>query len=119
LFFYLNGELNRAIIHGYPTQLDALGTAKLANSLSAYEALKKNAGTIAMIYDPNKYETELQPGELKQVRLVGLELVYLFDDETRTLQPFYSFTGYATNKKQERHEVTVLISALEEELFGR
>ena len=117
LLLNLDGSVRKAsisLIKGLPQNM---GQTELTPVQIALQAINAGGGLISKFDNPTQAYTQIDATTVSSATLRSLELIYLYDFDTNTLQPYYRFSGTANTTSIELIEIEVLITALPQEVF--
>ncbi|NMC35882.1 hypothetical protein GYA49_02440 [Candidatus Beckwithbacteria bacterium] len=117
LLLNLDGSIRKASLTIFTKELSSLGKVTPAEPAAALQAINAGGGLLSKFSNPNQAYTEIDSNMISTATLRSLELVYLYDYDTNTLQPYYRFSGTANTTSAELIEIEVLITALPQEVF--
>jgi len=117
LVFNLDSSIRKATVIYPPTQIDTIGTADITTPDQALQAINNGLGTFSKLNDPSIAYTELNQNDMNTATFNSVELVYVYDYESSSIQPFYRFQGYGYTQDGAKIEVGVIITALPQDLY--
>jgi len=115
----LDGTVRKATILLPPSNIESLGSADTTLPQQALEAINNGQGTFSRLNNPEVAYTEIKQGDMSNATFNTVELVYVYDYDTGSIQPFYRFQGYGYTKDGDKIEVGVIITALPQELYQK
>ena len=119
LLLNADSSITKATITLLPQDLQSIGNAILASPDQALTAINAGQGTISLLNNPDEVYTEVDPRTVSFATLTSLELVYVYDFDSLTLQPYYRFFGNAKTTLGETLDVEILITALPQEVYKK
>jgi len=127
----LDGTIKKAsamILFG--SEFKKLGQAQLTQIHDALDAINDGMGVISEVIDPNSSYSSLTEEDFiksipglgqidigKNVLFNNIEIIYVWDNNTNSIQPFYRFSGMLNHAYSEDISIKVLIQALPEYLY--
>jgi hypothetical protein len=115
----LDGSIKKATITLPPQNLEKIGQAKLTDPQEALNAINAGQGIISHLNNPQQAYTRVEPGDISRANLNSLEVIYLYDYDNLTLQPYYRFSGSGRTNDGDLIEIAVLITALPQEVYKK
>jgi hypothetical protein len=128
----LDGSVNKATVF-YLRQgalISEVGQAKLNDPKRALKEIKEGRGIISEVKDPTQSYTNLEEEDFeknvsglgkidigKNVFFKEAAVVYVWDNETNFIQPYYQFSGTVATVRTDNVAVKILIEALPEYLY--
>ncbi len=117
ILLYLDGRIRKATIMYPLSNISSIGQTDLTLPSQALDAINNGQGIFSRLNNPHVAYTEIKPGELTNATFNSLDLVYIYDYDTGSIQPFYRFQGYGYTKNGDKIEVGVIITALPQDLY--
>ena len=114
-----DGSIRKATITIVSQQVSIIGNATLAEPEAALQAMNAGGGIIATFNNPKQTYTQIDARTISSAQLRSLELVYLYDYDLKTLQPYYRFSGSAVTSNKDQINLSVLITALPQDLYKK
>jgi len=119
LVFNLDSSIRKATIIYPPTLIDIVGTADITTPDQALQAINNGQGNFSKLNNPTVAYTELNQNDMSTATFNSVELVYVYDYDSSSIQPFYRFQGYGYTQDGEKIEVGVIITALPQDLYQK
>jgi len=119
LLLNLDGSVRKLTALLPPSGIKSVGTANTTTPQQALEAINNGQGTFSRLNNPEVAYTEIKQGDMSNATFNTVELVYVYDYDTGSIQPFYRFQGYGYTKDGTKIEVGVIITALPQDLYQK
>lgn len=114
-----DGSIQSTTITLIPDQISSLGSTRLAKPVEALNAINNGMGIVSYLDNSKESYAPADPNSISQANLTSVELVYLYDYDNATLQPYYRFSGTSQTTSGENLNIEVLITALPQDVYKK
>jgi len=115
----LDGSIKKATILLPPSNIQEVGRSASTTPQQALQAINAGQGTFTSLNNPEVAYTEIRQGDMESATFNSVELVYVYDYDTGSIQPFYRFQGYGYTTNGDKIEVGVIITALPQDVYQK